>query len=56
LENGGQYKQTLENILPGIGWNPIAELVIGVKSLGLAACSAGEGLPPPIILETRVTG
>ena len=33
---------------PGIGWKPMAELVIGVKSeVFLGEAWLGEGLPPP---------
>merc|ERR1719232_475025 len=49
-------------ITPGMGWKPMAELVMGVKSdvcfLGDAGPWLGFGLPPPWIIvtnwETRV--
>ena len=38
---------------PGIGWKPMAELVIGVKSdVFLGEVWLGEGLPPPWIKVT----
>ena len=43
-------------IIPGMGWKPMAEFVIGVKSdcfLGEAAPWLGLGLPPPLMRETR---
>ena len=40
-------------ITPGIGWKPMAELVIGVKSdVFLGEVWLGEGLPPPWIRVT----
>merc|ERR1719270_2160969 len=45
-------------ITPGMGWKPIAELVMGVKSdvcfLGDAGPWLGFGLPPPALLWASI--